>query len=134
LDYALFLLHSSFLRHGLITLKVDLSPILLFLSYEIVGLHDGLSSLLLLDLLRFCIEKLTCEVESLVSQVIIAGGVFHHAVNRGVAAKSLNLLHLALLLLPLSLSLLKLLLLLLSFPLWIAVLRGLIALDLAHKP
>lgn len=85
---------------------------------------------LLLKLDGFGIEVRLGLVKTLISDVVVARGVLHHAIHRGVAAQLFQGLIVAPLL---FLLLLELFLLLLPPPLRVAVLGGLIALDLAHQ-
>lgn len=67
LDYTLLLFYSSLLREGIFAFKTNLSTIFFLLSNEIVGLHERLRTLLLLHLLRLCVEELVGKIESLIS-------------------------------------------------------------------
>ena len=132
LNTPLFQIIPSYVEHSHSSI---LSTIVLAVLF--VNLIEGLTTsfllilLLLLQLQCLSIQHRIRLIKALISNIVIARCVFHHAIHRGISRESLFCLvfkHF-----PFLLLLSQLLLLLSSSPLGISILRWLILIDLAHQ-
>lgn len=113
--------HQCLIRASIVPVKLAL------LLLHFIGNCKLLLLGCLLELDAFSIKGRGRLVKALVGHIVIAGGVFHHRVDRGVPAKFL--FHLIIQ----PLLLLQFLLLLNSTPLRITVFGGLVLFDFTHQ-